>query len=127
MHHFDLMYVKLAVLKKDDVHFGNRIVVKVVKNKMAPPFKKVELDLLFSEGISKELDLFDAALHYVIIAQSGSWFSFDGKKIAQGRDQALTYLKANPDAQIKRGMKNMQKVLLVKLNVIIDFKKDFLI
>lgn len=86
---------KVASLKKNDVHFGNRIAVKVVKNKMAPPFKRVELDLLFNEGISKELDLLDAALHYNIITKSGAWLSFDGAHIAQGRDQALVYLKDN--------------------------------
>ena len=84
---------RIASLKKAEVHYGNRIAVKVVKNKMAPPFKKVELDLLFSEGISAELDLLDAALHYEIITKSGSWLSFDGKHIAQGRDQALIFLK----------------------------------
>lgn len=86
---------KIASLKKNDVHFGNRIAVKVVKNKVAPPFKRVELDLLFNEGISAELDLLDASLHYNVIQASGSWFSFQGEKIAQGRDQALKYLKDN--------------------------------
>ena len=86
---------RIASLKKNDVNFGNRIRVKVVKNKMAPPFKSVELDLLFNEGISKELDLLDAALHYGVVKQSGAWFSFNGSKIAQGREQALRYLKEN--------------------------------
>lgn len=90
---------KIASLKKNEIQIGNRISVKVVKNKMAPPFKKVELDLLFNEGISKELDLLDAALHYGVIIQSGSWFSCGGEKIAQGREQALNYLKSNKDAQ----------------------------
>lgn len=89
---------KIASLKKNENHFGNRICVKVVKNKMAPPFKRVELDLLFNEGISKELDLLDAALHYSVITQSGSWFACNGEKIAQGREQALLYLKSNKAA-----------------------------
>jgi len=89
---------RIASLKKNDVHFGNRVRVKVVKNKMAPPFKKVELDLIFTEGISRELDLLDAALHYGVIKQSGSWFSLDGDKFAQGREQALKYLKSNENA-----------------------------
>lgn len=88
---------RVASLKKNDVHFGNRIAVKVVKNKVAPPFKRVEVDLLFNEGISKELDLLDASLFYKIIEKSGSWFSFEGEKIAQGRDQALQYLKENKE------------------------------
>lgn len=84
---------KVASLKKNDVLIGNRVRVKVVKNKMAPPFKQVELDLLFNEGISRELDLLDAALHFGIIKQSGSWFSSGEAKIAQGREQALALLK----------------------------------
>ncbi len=87
---------RIASLKKNDVHIGNRVLVKVVKNKMAPPFKTVEVDLLFTEGISKELDLLDAALHYNIITKSGSWLAFEGSNIAQGREQALELLKANP-------------------------------
>lgn len=85
---------RIASLKKGDVAFGNRIRIKVVKNKIAPPFKQVEIDLIFGEGISKELDLLDAAIHYKIIIQSGSWFSCDNVKIAQGREQVLQYLKA---------------------------------
>ena len=82
---------------KDGVQRGNRVKVKVAKNKMAPPFKVVELDLLFGEGISRELDLLDAAVAYKVIVQSGSWFSCDGEKIAQGRDSVLQVLKAQPD------------------------------
>jgi recombination protein RecA len=84
---------RIASLKKNDVNIGNRVRIKVVKNKVAPPFKQVEVDLLFSEGISKELDLLDAALHYKVIVQSGSWFSCEDTKIAQGREQVLQYLK----------------------------------
>jgi len=84
---------KIASLKKNEVNIGNRVKVRVVKNKVAPPFKFVELDLLFSQGISRELDLLDAALHFKIIIQSGSWFSYNETKIAQGRDQVLQHLK----------------------------------
>lgn len=87
---------KVASLKKNEIHIGNRIRVRVVKNKVASPFKHVEVDLLFSEGISKELDLLDAALHYKVLVQSGSWFSIADTKIAQGREQVLQYLKS-PD------------------------------
>ncbi len=84
---------RIASLKEGDMNIGNRVRVRVVKNKVAPPFKQVEVDLLFSEGISRELDLLDAALHFKVIVQSGSWFSFNGDKIAQGRKQVLEYLK----------------------------------
>ncbi len=84
---------RVASLKRGDHHFGNRVAVKVAKNKVAPPFKRVEVDLLFEEGISKELDLLDASLHYNVIEKAGAWFSIGGEKIAQGREQALQYLK----------------------------------
>jgi recombination protein RecA len=86
---------KIASLKKKDEHVGNRIAVKMVKNKVAPPFKKIEVDLLFNEGISKHLDLLDAALQMGIITQAGSWFAYEGEKIAQGREQVLAELKSN--------------------------------
>lgn len=88
---------KIASLKKNERHFGNRLAIKIVKNKLAAPFKKVELDLLFNEGISKELDLLDAALFHNVIVQSGAWFSYGNDKFSQGRDQALQYLKDNPE------------------------------
>lgn len=88
---------RIASIKKDERHIGNTIVVKIVKNKVAPPFRQVKLDLLFSEGISKELELLDAAIENNVIVQSGSWFSFENNKIAQGRDQALQFLKTNKD------------------------------
>ncbi len=86
---------KIASLKKNDTHVGNRIRVRVVKNKVAPPFKFVEVDLLFNEGISKELDLLDAALHFKLVIQSGSWFSFEEAKMAHGREQVLQNLKSD--------------------------------
>jgi recombination protein RecA len=88
---------KIASLKKQETHIGNRISVKIAKNKVAPPFKKVEVDLLFNEGISKELDLIDAALETAVIAQSGSWFSFEETKLAQGREQVCQLLKDNKE------------------------------
>jgi recombination protein RecA len=84
---------RIGSLKKGDKIFGNRLAIKIVKNKVAPPFKRVEVDLVFGEGISRELDLLDAAIHYNVIAQSGSWFSFEKEKIAQGRDNCLKKLK----------------------------------
>ncbi len=82
---------------KEGNHYGNRLAIKVAKNKMAPPFRRVEVSLRFGEGISKEADLVEAALKHTIIQQSGSWFSFAGQKIAQGKEAVLQLLKT--DAQ----------------------------
>jgi recombination protein RecA len=84
---------RIASLKKGDLHIGNRLSVKIVKNKVAPPFKRAQLDLIFGEGISPSLDLLDAALHYKLVGQSGAWYSYNEKNFAQGRDQALAHLK----------------------------------
>ena len=88
---------RIASLKKDEVHIGNRVAIKVAKNKVAAPFKRIEVDLLFNEGISRELDLLDAALFYGVVTQSGSWFAYEGNKMAQGREQVLHYLKQEKD------------------------------
>lgn len=84
---------KIASLKKGDEHFGNKVAVKVVKNKVATPFKSVEVDLLFNEGISQELELLDIAIANNIVKQAGSWFSFGEVKLAQGREQVLNLFK----------------------------------
>lgn len=84
---------RVATLKRNDKPFGNRVAVRVVKNKLAPPFKRVEVDLVFGEGISQELDLLDAALMYGVIQQAGAWFTFGPEKVAQGRDNCLKKLK----------------------------------
>jgi len=77
---------RIATLKKNDVPYGNRVVVKVVKNKVAPPFTKVEVDLLFGHGISREFDLLDMALQNGVVSQNGAWFFLGEEKLAQGRD-----------------------------------------
>lgn len=92
---------RIASLKKNDVQIGNRIVVRVVKNKVAPPFKRAEVSLLFNQGISKELDLLDAALLYGVLKKSGSWITFEGTNIAQGRDQIQELLKEDKTVYTK--------------------------
>ena len=74
---------------------GNRTKVKVVKNKVAPPFKEAEFDLIFGEGISREGSILDAAIDTGVIEPSGAWFKYKGENIAQGRENAKTYLKEN--------------------------------
>lgn len=86
---------RIGSLKKDEVHFGNRVSIKAVKNKVAAPFKSTEIDLLFDVGIARELDLLDAALQYNVVTKNGAWLAFEGKNFAQGRDQAFQLLKEN--------------------------------
>lgn len=80
---------------KDDTQIGNRVKVKIAKNKMAPPFKQVTVDLIFGEGISREFDLLDVALENDVIKQSGAWFSVGAEKIGQGREATAAHLKTN--------------------------------
>jgi len=86
-----------SIGKNADELTGNRIRVKVVKNKVAPPFKKCEIDLMFGTGISKMSSLLDASVKYDIIEKSGAWYSYKGEKIGQGKDKTLEYLENNPD------------------------------
>ncbi|KKP35414.1 MAG: Protein RecA [candidate division TM6 bacterium GW2011_GWF2_32_72] len=109
---------KMASLKKNEDHFGNRVVVKVVKNKMAPPFKRVELDLLFGVGISKELDLLDAALHYGVIDKSGAWLAYNGSNFAQGREQALKSLQT--DKQLAEDVENSVFKAIQEKQAVVD-------
>ena len=85
-----------AITKQGDEAIGNRVKIKIVKNKVAPPFRKLEADLYFGEGLSQEASLIDAAVKYDIIQKSGSWYAYKEEKIAQGRDNLVSYLKANP-------------------------------
>ncbi len=80
----------------DDI-IGNRVRIRVVKNKVAPPFKKVELDMFFGEGLGYHSSILDAAIKYELIDKSGSWYSFKEEKIGQGRDNAIQFLKSNTD------------------------------
>ena len=76
---------------------GNKTRVKIVKNKVAPPFKLAEFDIMYGEGISKVGEIIDLAVESEIINKSGSWFSYEGTKLGQGRDAVKTLLKDNPD------------------------------
>ena len=76
---------------------GNRARVKIVKNKVAPPFREAEFDIMYGEGISKIGNIFDMAVALDIIEKSGSWFSYNGNRIGQGRENVKKYLQDNPD------------------------------
>jgi recombination protein RecA len=88
---------RVTALKNGDEVIGSRTRVKVVKNKMAPPFKQVEFDIIFGEGISKEGDIIDLAQQYGVVDKSGSWFAFEGEKLGQGRDNTRLFLKEHPE------------------------------
>ena len=83
-------------LKASGEVIGNRTRIKVVKNKVAPPFKEAEFDIMFGKGISRESDILDLAVNENIVIKSGAWFSYEGAKIGQGRENAKIYLKENP-------------------------------
>ena len=88
---------KASAIKEGDEIIGNQVRVKVIKNKVAPPFKKAEFDLMFNEGISRVGEILDMGVDMCIISKSGSWFSYEGNKLAQGRDAAKNVLRDNPD------------------------------
>ncbi|MBP3586653.1 MAG: recombinase RecA [Paludibacteraceae bacterium] len=88
---------KIGQIKEGDEVIGNQVRVKVIKNKVAPPFKKAEFDLMFNEGISRVGELVDMGVEQNIIQKSGSWYSYDGNRLAQGRDAVKNLLKDNPD------------------------------
>lgn len=90
---------KMDTLKDSEGAMGNRTKAKVVKNKLAPPFKQAEFDIVFGEGISQEGCIIDMGVQYDIIAKSGSFFSYNGSKIAQGREKLRMYLKENPEVK----------------------------
>ena len=94
--------IRLDVRKTDTLKSGGEVIgnhtrIKVVKNKIAPPFKEAEFDIMFGEGISKYADILDIAANIDIVNKSGAWYAYKGEKIGQGRENAKTFLKNNPD------------------------------
>jgi recombination protein RecA len=92
---------RIGAIKERDEVVGNLTRVKVVKNKLAPPFKQVEFDIMYGEGISKAGELIDLGVKAGVVEKSGSWFSFDSQRIGQGRENAKLFVKANPDIAAK--------------------------
>ena len=88
---------RIETLKQSGAMVGNRTRVKIVKNKIAPPFKEAEFDIMFGKGISKEGDILDLAVKCDLVSKSGAWFAYNGDKIGQGRENAKTYLSEHPE------------------------------
>jgi len=88
---------RIGAIKDRDETTGNQTRVKVVKNKLAPPFKQVEFDIMYGEGISKTGELVDLGVKAGVVEKSGSWYSYDSQRIGQGRENAKAFLKANAD------------------------------
>ena len=99
---------KIETLRKDGTEYGNRVKVRVVKNKVAPPFKIAEFDILFGEGISSEGCILDVATEMDIVQKSGTWYSYHDEKLGQGREKARDTLKESPtllkeiDAEVRQ-------------------------
>jgi recombination protein RecA len=92
---------RIGVIKDRDEVTGNQTRVKVVKNKLAPPFKQVEFDIMYGEGVSKNGEIIDLGVKAGVVEKSGAWFSYDSVRIGQGRENAKTFLKNNPDVAAK--------------------------
>jgi len=88
---------RIGTIKKGDSAIGNETRVKVVKNKVAPPFKQAEFDILFGEGISREGEIIDMGVVAKVVDKSGAWYAYKGEKIGQGRDNSREFLRENPD------------------------------
>ena len=110
---------RIATLKQGENQIGNRVRAKVVKNKVAPPFRQAEFDIMFGEGISKEGEIVDYGVKLDIIDKSGSWFSYKDMKLGQGRENVKAYLKEHPEiakeieSEIKKAMGIDDSVMMV--------------
>ena len=102
---------KTENLKQDGEVFGNRVRVKVIKNKVAPPFREAEFDVLYGKGISKSGNILDLGVNLDIVEKSGSWFAYDGTRIGQGRENAKKYFEENPEI-----MAEVEKKVRAKFN-----------
>jgi recombination protein RecA len=108
---------RVGVIKERDEVVGNQTRVKVVKNKLAPPFKQVEFDIMYGEGVSKVGELIDLGVKAGVIEKSGAWFSYDSQRIGQGRENAKAFLKSNPDmaARIEAAIRQNSGLIAEKI------------
>jgi recombination protein RecA len=109
---------RIAQIKDGDEAVGNRVKVKVVKNKVAPPFRSAECDIIFGEGISKVGEIIDMGVELSIVQKSGSWFSYDGNKLGQGREAVKGLLHDNPELATEIETKIRAKLSEVQLGAV---------
>mgnify|MGYP003343840545 FL=1 len=111
---------RIGAIKKGDEVIGAETRVKVVKNKVAPPFRQAEFDVLYGEGISREGEIIDQAVNLDLIEKSGSWYSYEGNKIGQGKDNVREYLKENPTISDEIELKIKDKANIVNSKMIVN-------
>ena len=101
---------RIETLKQDSKEYGNRVKVKVVKNKVAPPFRIAEFDIIFGKGISKLGCILDMAVEFNIVKKAGAWFSYNDEKLGQGREKAMDYLESHPEILAEVDAKVREKI-----------------
>ncbi len=115
---------RIGAIKERDEVVGNQTRVKVVKNKLAPPFKQVEFDIMYGEGVSKSGELIDLGVKAGVVEKSGSWFSYDSQRIGQGRENAKLFLKDNPDIAAKIETAIRQNAGLIAEKILAGEERD---
>ena len=107
---------RIGAIKDRDEVVGNQTRVKVVKNKLAPPFKTVEFDIMYGEGISKNGEILDLATEDGLVEKAGAWYSYNGERIGQGRENAKVFLKENPEIalEIEESIRSKNKEQVIK-------------
>jgi recombination protein RecA len=113
-----------AIKDKEGTLVGNHVKVKVVKNKLAPPFREAEFDIVFGRGISKSGEIIDLGSDHEIIQKSGAWYSYNGAKIAQGRDAAKAFIDDNPEVGAEIEGKIKEKLASMRIVVPADAGND---
>jgi recombination protein RecA len=111
---------RTGTIKKGEESIGNETKVKVVKNKVSPPFKTAEFDIMFGEGISREGEIIDMGVNFRILEKSGAWYAYNGEKIGQGRDNAREFLRENPELAREIENKIREQIGIVALPAGVD-------
>jgi recombination protein RecA len=107
---------RVQSIKDGQESIGNKVVAKVVKNKVAPPFRKAEFDIMFGEGISREGSLIDVAVEHDVVRKSGAWYTYEGDQLGQGRENAKRFLRENPEIAVQLQAKVLETVGLLGLH-----------